>query len=225
MSAQYAASGSREAPYYNNPPTQYAGAGRSSDMQYRGDPRIQEHAASRNSVPYPGPSVGPGLYPSPYSSPPPHAYQNTRSGLAYPGGSNATSSSHAVPHGAVGEAESPTGEHGSKTRYECSYCGKGFLRPSALKASREICWLLSWSIADPKLPDPPHIAHRRQRYTFSCRMHTHIAHLLCPPDFVCPHERCGRRFGVRSNMLRHIRLVHQQNAEDADSRDWEPHNF
>ncbi|THV05124.1 hypothetical protein K435DRAFT_137676 [Dendrothele bispora CBS 962.96] len=70
---------------------------------------------------------------------------------------------------------------GSKPKYECSYCGKGFLRPSALKI---------------------HIIS-----------HTHVK------DFVCPEENCGRRFGVRSNMLRHIRLVHQSNAQHSSGEE------
>ncbi|PBK95610.1 hypothetical protein ARMGADRAFT_806451 [Armillaria gallica] len=59
----------------------------------------------------------------------------------------------------------------NKTRYECSYCGKGFSRPSALKI--------------------------------------HVISHTGDKDFVCPEDSCRRRFGIRSNMLRHIRLVHQ----------------
>ncbi|KAG7446520.1 uncharacterized protein BT62DRAFT_124127 [Guyanagaster necrorhizus] len=59
----------------------------------------------------------------------------------------------------------------NKTRYECSYCGKGFSRPSALKI--------------------------------------HVISHTGDKDFVCPEDTCRRRFGIRSNMLRHIRLVHQ----------------
>ncbi|KAE9411583.1 hypothetical protein BT96DRAFT_968978 [Gymnopus androsaceus JB14] len=39
----------------------------------------------------------------------------------------------------------------------------------------------------------------------------HIISHTGDKDYVCPEESCGRRFGVRSNMLRHIRLVHQNN--------------
>ncbi|KIK63334.1 hypothetical protein GYMLUDRAFT_41049 [Collybiopsis luxurians FD-317 M1] len=58
-----------------------------------------------------------------------------------------------------------------KLNYTCEYCGKSFLRPSALK--------------------------------------THIISHTGDQDFECPEEGCSRRFGVRSNMLRHVRLVHR----------------
>ncbi|KAK0455459.1 uncharacterized protein EV420DRAFT_571456 [Desarmillaria tabescens] len=67
--------------------------------------------------------------------------------------------------------EGHTDDSTNKTRYECSYCGKGFSRPSALKI--------------------------------------HVISHTGDKDFVCPEESCRRRFGIRSNMLRHIRLVHQ----------------
>ncbi|KAJ3800091.1 hypothetical protein GGU11DRAFT_854181 [Lentinula aff. detonsa] len=66
-------------------------------------------------------------------------------------------------------------------KYECPYCGKGFLRPSALKI--------------------------------------HIISHTGDKDFVCPEENCGRRFGVRSNMLRHIRLVHQNNQSQSSGEE------
>ncbi|KAJ3737477.1 hypothetical protein DFJ43DRAFT_1135271 [Lentinula guzmanii] len=66
-------------------------------------------------------------------------------------------------------------------KYECRYCGKGFLRPSALKI--------------------------------------HIISHTGDKDFVCPEENCGRRFGVRSNMLRHIRLVHQNNQSQSSGEE------
>ncbi|KAK0213085.1 hypothetical protein DFS33DRAFT_1393482 [Desarmillaria ectypa] len=67
--------------------------------------------------------------------------------------------------------EGYTDDSTNKMRYECSYCGKGFSRPSALKI--------------------------------------HVISHTGDKDFVCPEESCRRRFGIRSNMLRHIRLVHQ----------------
>ncbi|KAJ4483482.1 hypothetical protein J3R30DRAFT_1786713 [Lentinula aciculospora] len=66
-------------------------------------------------------------------------------------------------------------------KYECRFCGKGFLRPSALKI--------------------------------------HIISHTGDKDFVCPEENCGRRFGVRSNMLRHIRLVHQSNHSQSSGEE------
>ncbi|KAF9268646.1 hypothetical protein L218DRAFT_940521 [Marasmius fiardii PR-910] len=78
-------------------------------------------------------------------------------------------------------------EQGStKAKYECSYCGKGFLRPSALRI--------------------------------------HLISHTGDKDYVCPEETCGRRFGVRSNMLRHIRLVHQNlhqsSGEELSQDEW-----
>ncbi|KAF9038259.1 hypothetical protein BDZ89DRAFT_945774 [Hymenopellis radicata] len=69
------------------------------------------------------------------------------------------------------ESELYPDDTASKTRYECTYCGKGFSRPSALKI--------------------------------------HVISHTGDKDFVCPEETCRRKFGIRSNMLRHIRLVHQ----------------
>lgn len=44
-------------------------------------------------------------------------------------------------------------------------------------------------------------------------------------DFACPEEGCERRFGVRSNMLRHVRLVHRHlkhsSGEQLTQDEWE----
>ncbi|KAJ4474232.1 hypothetical protein J3R30DRAFT_649095 [Lentinula aciculospora] len=74
-----------------------------------------------------------------------------------------------------------------KPGYICDYCGKAFLRPSALK--------------------------------------THVISHTGDQDFVCPEVGCSRRFGVRSNMLRHVRLVHRNlrysSGEPLSQDEWE----
>ncbi|KAL1736093.1 hypothetical protein EV714DRAFT_279470 [Schizophyllum commune] len=83
----------------------------------------------------------------------------------------------------------------SGAKYECTYCGKGFNRPSSLKGS----------------------PHRRSISTATPEKNV-------GPDFpfVCPVEGCGRSFSVLSNMRRHAR-VHSSgdssSAKAADSSD------
>ncbi|KAJ3732715.1 hypothetical protein DFJ43DRAFT_291888 [Lentinula guzmanii] len=74
-----------------------------------------------------------------------------------------------------------------KLNYVCEYCGKAFLRPSALK--------------------------------------THVISHTGDQDFACTEDGCSRRFGVRSNMLRHVRLVHRNlrysSGEQLSQDEWE----
>ncbi|KAJ3838490.1 hypothetical protein F5878DRAFT_167574 [Lentinula raphanica] len=74
-----------------------------------------------------------------------------------------------------------------KLNYVCDYCGKAFLRPSALK--------------------------------------THIISHTGDQEYACTEEGCTRRFGVRSNMLRHVRLVHRNlrysSGEQLSQEEWE----
>ncbi|KAF8829287.1 hypothetical protein HHX47_DHR3000645 [Lentinula edodes] len=122
--------------------------------------------------------------PSPYSYvPPPQQHAQSSSYYAASSGSSrppAMEDSRVeqrspgyTPVAMAGQGSRPEEGPSKANKYECRYCGKGFLRPSALKI--------------------------------------HIISHTGDKDFVCPEENCGRRFGVRSNMLRHIRLVHQNN--------------
>ncbi|KAJ3936978.1 MAG: hypothetical protein NXY57DRAFT_983219 [Lentinula lateritia] len=122
--------------------------------------------------------------PSPYSyAPPPQQHAQSSSYYAASSGSSrppAVEDSRVeqrslgyTPVATAGQGSRPEEGPSKANKYECRYCGKGFLRPSALKI--------------------------------------HIISHTGDKDFVCPEENCGRRFGVRSNMLRHIRLVHQNN--------------
>ncbi|KAJ8076799.1 hypothetical protein PM082_001222 [Marasmius tenuissimus] len=114
-------------------------------------------------------------YPAHYEG---RAYPTSGPGTSYhdPG---ATPYSHHQDMGAEDQGS-------SRFKYECSYCGKGFLRPSALRI--------------------------------------HLISHTGDKDYVCPDETCGRRFGVRSNMLRHIRLVHQNlhqsSGEELSNDEW-----
>ncbi|KAF5393200.1 hypothetical protein D9757_000530 [Collybiopsis confluens] len=194
------------------------------------EPSSSPHAGGRGETRYAGPPhagygsglAHPGYGPSPYTYVPPSASMAHSSSYALPvgpsygpsytggppggsfrpqehpqaraappvghvtsrgppsGASHGTSHSESPHSGSLrpqGYPQSPpagvTEEHSGArvAKYECSYCRKGFLRPSALKIHL--------------------ISHTGEK------------------DYVCPEESCGRRFGVRSNMLRHIRLVHQ----------------
>ncbi|KAH9949565.1 hypothetical protein B0H21DRAFT_819950 [Amylocystis lapponica] len=76
-------------------------------------PRGQSHPSMYVALPQPGPPVGTGTYP--YSPIPPYTHQPV-----------------AGPSTSRPAVESPPAERIS-ARYECSYCGKGFTRPSSLK--------------------------------------------------------------------------------------------
>ncbi|KAK7472484.1 hypothetical protein VKT23_000599 [Stygiomarasmius scandens] len=108
----------------------------------------------------------------------------------------------------VATAHAPTsssedlGTSNPKTKYECSYCGKGFLRPSALKIH-----IIS------------HTGDKGEHFHEFIYVHLFIGYVTFFVDFVCPEESCGRRFGVRSNMLRHIRLVHQNNLHHSSGEE------
>ncbi|KIK67490.1 hypothetical protein GYMLUDRAFT_238768 [Collybiopsis luxurians FD-317 M1] len=160
------------------------------------------HPSGRTDVRYVAPTH-PGYGPSPYSyvPPPAHhahptAYATSRgpSHASYAedprSGTSRTHESSRIPSNPASTGQGyHTEEHSTAkaAKYECSYCGKGFLRPSALKI--------------------------------------HIISHTGDKDYVCPEESCGRRFGVRSNMLRHIRLVHQGNhshssGEEGSKDEW-----
>ncbi|KAF9067961.1 hypothetical protein BDP27DRAFT_1328056 [Rhodocollybia butyracea] len=86
----------------------------------------------------------------------------------------------------IGERETREIAYG-KLNYICEYCGKGFLRPSALK--------------------------------------THVISHTGDQEYACPEEGCSRKFGIRSNMLRHVRLVHRNlkhsSREQLSPDEWE----
>lgn len=216
---------------------------------YAGQP---SNSTSRyqQAVPYSGqslhqaamwtPEIGPGVYPS--NSMMGHANPNSRDAAAYgrqdyhsshhsmpprsatPGPSSATNYRNLVLH----EQEGHSDEGSSKARYECEYCGKGFLRPSALRVRESLnnndSSIIKLAVLLITI-DPYYLAHRRQRCVMSIDSDSMPFCLLtCPLDFVCPEQGCGRRFGVRSNMLRHVRLVHQNINDEQDgreTRDWD----
>ncbi|KAF8650411.1 hypothetical protein AX16_005218 [Volvariella volvacea WC 439] len=70
----------------------------------------------------------------------------------------------------------------SASKYECSFCGKGFNRPSSLKIHRN--------------------SHTGEKHLMLFSNQIILA-------FACPVEGCGRSFSVLSNMRRHAR-VHNQ---------------
>lgn len=121
-------------------------------------PHTQESCSPYNSSvngPYPSP-----LSPSPSSS----FYYPHHQSVKLPGELHPASGGHSPFNSRVEEASRP---------HTCSYCGKRFSRPSALKI---------------------HLS-----------MHTG------EKPFICPESGCHRSFSVRSNMSRHVRIVHQKN--------------
>jgi hypothetical protein len=95
----------------------------------------------------------------------------------------------------------------SVARYECSYCGKGFNRPSSLK------------VRLPAFPSSPFSELRTEsrviRYTSTVTREknvsniasiNHMSLMLCGAAFTCTFEGCGRSFSVLSNMRRHARV-------------------
>ncbi|KAL1752718.1 hypothetical protein FB107DRAFT_292950 [Schizophyllum commune] len=78
----------------------------------------------------------------------------------------------------------------SGAKYECTYCGKGFNRPSSLKVRTPFS---SISIATPEKNVCPDF-----------RPATHDTDTAVA--FVCPVDGCGRSFSVLSNMRRHARV-------------------
>ncbi|KDR75239.1 hypothetical protein GALMADRAFT_249226 [Galerina marginata CBS 339.88] len=88
--------------------------------------------------------------------------------------------SHPVPRQPLDDSAS------SSSKYECSYCGKGFNRPSSLKIHLN-----------------SHTGEKRKSYH---RFFALRRFLLFLQAFVCPVETCGRSFSVLSNMRRHTRV-------------------
>ena len=71
--------------------------------------------------------------------PPGHHYPSS-------GGYDDDGMSHARHHSSMSEQAESSVMGGSGSKYECTYCGKGFTRPSSLKVSIDAprCW--SWSV-------------------------------------------------------------------------------
>ncbi|KAJ3724426.1 hypothetical protein C8R42DRAFT_623420, partial [Lentinula raphanica] len=147
----------------------------------------QDRSGSRH-IGVPSMSYGPSPYsyaPSPAQSshyPAPGSGSSRSSDVGSRGDGYSASGHYSSLNPAAGQRPHASDESQSKTnKYECRYCGKGFLRPSALKI--------------------------------------HIISHTGDKDYVCPEENCGRRFGVRSNMLRHIRLVHQNSHSQSSGEE------
>ncbi|KAJ3791118.1 hypothetical protein GGU10DRAFT_382798 [Lentinula aff. detonsa] len=81
-------------------------------------------------------------------------------------------------------------------KYECSYCGKGFNRPSSLKIH------LNSHTGEKRTPHSAFEPLPVLMYSVNLA-------------FICPVEGCGRSFSVLSNMRRHAR-VHNQAAQTSD---------
>lgn len=75
----------------------------------------------------------------------------------------------------------------SSARHQCTYCGKRFSRPSGLR----VCPQYTIHSTNADLPRQIHIT-------------THTGE----KPYVCPEDGCRRSFSVRSNMRRHVRIVH-----------------
>ena len=85
----------------------------------------------------------------------------------------------------------------TSARYECTYCGKTFNRPSSLKTHTN--------------------THTGEKRTL-CRSNWRFAgSQQIPLAFVCPHSGCGRAFSVQSNMRRHARVHDTSHTEGGDS--------
>lgn len=102
----------------------------------------------------------------------------------------------------------------STGKYECQYCGKGFTRPSSLKAyffsfllQTHLFWYFNRRISTVTL-------ERNVRMPI-CQLETAMLKNIVLA-FVCPVEGCGRSFSVLSNMRRHAR-VHPNLSLDSTS--------
>ena len=106
----------------------------------------------------------------------------------------------------------PISAHSS--RYECQYCGKGFTRPSSLKARLSLSSLSKGNRTDERASE--------RRYTFIATpenavsdTRSHAGLDLCEfAAFKCTFEGCERTFSVLSNMRRHARTHQHPNAAD-----------
>lgn len=115
-----------------------------------------------------------------------------------------------------------TGTDGLSTvsvfKYECTYCGKGFSRPSSLKVKTPTLTVCSKDGVAEALSRP-------NRFTLTATPARNVRPrpvktellMLSPSSiaFTCTIEGCGRTFSVLSNMRRHAR-VHQAGGVSED---------
>ncbi|KAF5345499.1 hypothetical protein D9757_013512 [Collybiopsis confluens] len=129
-----------------------------------------------------------------------------------------------------------TGED-AKLNYTCNYCRKGFLRPSALKSSLEAIQSFHRDAdgGDALLMWLPWSGREVVCLVFiraTCWLHgilTMILSLLWQTHTIThtgdQEADCLKRFGVRSNMLRHVRRMHQNllqvSGEQLSPDEWE----
>ena len=148
------------------------------DPAYWTDPFVPLHYDSYPAHDYPAMPT-----PSP-SAPSPDITQSIRSACANTARASRTSKQEGGPRP-------------REKKHACWMCEKSFDRPSTLRKVRRPP-RYNLHLAHPRTAPPR--PHRRKRCVWA---HPRATHLTPPPAFVC--ETCGRRFGVASNLNRHVK--------------------
>jgi hypothetical protein len=139
------------------------------------------------------------------------SYSRDNSGPYMPAFSLRNRASSPLLHRSVSMYEQETtGPIPSNARHQCPYCGKRFSRPSGLKIHLTT-----------------HTGDKRELCMQSAGVPFCLIHVFFFPAYVCPEQGCGRSFSVRSNMRRHVRIVHQvspatqtsESGEDGEKTD------